>query len=221
MPYFTYCNGKQIFYRETGNSEGEPCIFLHGNTASYRMFEFILPLYQEEMKAVLMDFLGNGKSDRVSSFPEELWIDQGHQIVGLRRALGCDKVNLIGTSGGAYAAINAALEAPELFRKVVADSFDGSTLPEGFGEEIIRERTAAKKDEQARGFYEWCQGEDWETVIDLDTEVLVNYEKNHVRLFRSAAKTRCSQMIWRQNAGDCMKRILMSAIRSMTAERIL
>ena len=49
----------------------------------------------------------------------------------------------------------------------------------------IRERTAAKKDEQARGFYEWCQGEDWETVIDLDTEVLVNYEKNHVRLFRS------------------------------------
>ena len=185
MPYFTYCNGKQIFYRETGNSEGEPCIFLHGNTASYRMFEFILPLYQEEMKAVLMDFLGNGKSDRVSSFPEELWIDQGHQIVGLRRALGCDKVNLIGTSGGAYAAINAALEAPELFRKVVADSFDGSTLPEGFGEEIIRERTAAKKDEQARGFYEWCQGEDWETVIDLDTEVLVNYEKNHVRLFRS------------------------------------
>ena len=189
MPYFTYRDGKQIFYRETGNAEGEPCIFLHGNTASSRMFEFILPLYQEEMKAVLMDFSGNGKSDRVISFPAELWIDQGHQIVELCKALDYDKVNLIGTSGGADAAINAALEAPELFHKVVADSFDGSTLPEGFGEGMTRERESAKKDEQARGFYEWCQGVDWETVVDLDTEVLVNYEKNHVRLFQSPIET--------------------------------
>ena len=62
----------------------------------------------------------------------------------------------MGTSGGAYAAINAALEAPELFGRVVADSFDGSALPQGFGDGILRERQAAKGDEQARGFYEWC-----------------------------------------------------------------
>ena len=67
MPYFTYCNGKQIFYRETGNSEGEPCIFLHGNTASSRMFEFILPLYQEEMKAVLTVVPCRKASERKSS----------------------------------------------------------------------------------------------------------------------------------------------------------
>ena len=186
MAYFDY-NGKKIYYQELGS--GTPCVFLHGNTASSKMFEFLLPLYRDDMKIILIDFLGNGTSDRLVSFPEEMWIDQGHQIVELCRNLNCGKVNLIGTSGGAYAAINAALEMPELFRKVVADSFDGSTLPAGFGDGIIRERQAAKRDEQARGFYEWCQGDDWEMVVDLDTEALVNYEKKHVRIFRAPIET--------------------------------
>lgn len=186
MAYFDY-NGKKIYYQELGS--GTPCVFLHGNTASSKMFEFLLPLYRDDMKIILIDFLGNGTSDRLVSFPEEMWIDQGHQIVELCRNLNCGKVNLIGTSGGAYAAINAALEMPELFHKVVADSFDGSTLPAGFGDGIIRERQAAKRDEQARGFYEWCQGDDWEMVVDLDTEALVNYEKKHVRIFRAPIET--------------------------------
>ena len=180
MPYFTY-RGKEIFYQEAG--QGEPCLFLHGNTASSRMFTFLLPLYTRHFRVILLDFLGNGKSQRVDAFPEELWIDQGRQAAELCRRLDCGKVNLVGTSGGAYAAINAALEAPELFGRVVADSFDGSALPQGFGDGILRERQAAKGDEQARGFYEWCQGEDWETVVDLDTQALVNYERKGVRLF--------------------------------------
>lgn len=186
MSYFNYY-GKKIFYTETGN--GEPCIFLHGNTASSKMFEFLLPLYTDCVKAISIDFLGNGKSDRISKFPDELWIDQGHQIVELCKALNYGKINLIGTSGGAYAAINAALEMPELFKKVVADSFDGNSLPKGFAEGIIRERKFAKSDEQARGFYEWCQGEDWELVVDLDTEALVNYERNGTQIFLRPIET--------------------------------
>lgn len=186
MSYFNY-NGKHIFYSEIGN--GAPCVFLHGNTASSKMFKCILPLYTTDVRAILIDFLGNGKSERVSKFPDELWIDQGHQIVELCKKLNCGKINLVGTSGGAYAAINAALEMPELFNKVVADSFDGNILPEGFANAIIQERQSAKKEEQARGFYEWCQGKDWEFVVDLDTKVLVNYERNHIRLFHSSIET--------------------------------
>lgn len=186
MAYFNY-NGKKVFYTESG--DGKPCIFLHGNTASSKMFEHILPLYTTGMRAILIDFLGNGKSERIFKFPDELWIDQGHQIVELCKTLNCGKVNLIGTSGGAYAAINAALEMPELFDKVVADSFTGNTLPEGFEEAILKEREFAKSDEQSRGFYEWNQGKDWEYVVDLDTEVLVNYERKHTRLFHRPIET--------------------------------
>lgn len=186
MSYLKY-QGKNIFYTEIG--DGEPCIFLHGNTASSKMFEYLLPLYTDEVKAISIDFLGNGKSDRISKFPNELWIDQGHQIVELCKALNYGKVNLIGTSGGAYAAINAALEMPELFKKVVADSFDGNSLPKGFADNIILERQFAKSDERAKGFYEWCQGEDWEFVVDLDTEVLINYERKNTRIFHRPIET--------------------------------
>ncbi len=186
MAYFNY-KGKQIFYTSAGS--GEPCLFLHGNTASSRMFEPILPLYTGSMRVILMDFLGNGQSDRVTRFPDELWIDQGRQIAALCQVLNCGKINLLGTSGGAYAAINAALERPELFRRVAADSFTGDTLPESFAAAILAERAAAKADELSRGFYEWNQGADWETVVDLDTEVLVNYERRGTRIFSRPLET--------------------------------
>ena len=53
MSYLKY-QGKNIFYTEIG--DGEPCIFLHGNTASSKMFEYLLPLYTDEVKAISIDF---------------------------------------------------------------------------------------------------------------------------------------------------------------------
>ena len=65
MPYVPYC-GRSLWYQEAG--EGPTLIFLHGNTASSRLFEPLLPLYTPHFRCVLLDFLGNGRSDRVASF---------------------------------------------------------------------------------------------------------------------------------------------------------
>ena len=94
MAYFTY-QSKKIFYRETGN--GEPLMLLHGNTASSVMFEMLLPLYQDNFKVILMDFLGNGKSDRLDEFPADVWMNQAKQVIGLIEYLKYQKVNLAGT----------------------------------------------------------------------------------------------------------------------------
>lgn len=80
MSYFAY-QGMRIYYQEYG--EGTPWIFLHGNTASSRMFEPLLPLYQSHGKIVLIDFLGNGQSERLPTFPFVIWADQGRQVVEL------------------------------------------------------------------------------------------------------------------------------------------
>ena len=109
---------KRIFYKEIG--VGKPLIMLHGDTASSVMFEFLLPLYQENFRVVLIDFLGNGKSDRVEKFPENLWITQAEQVIALIEHLRIQKANLIGTSGGAWVAINTALKRPDLIDRVVA-----------------------------------------------------------------------------------------------------
>ena len=128
MPYVPYC-GRSLWYQEAG--EGPTLIFLHGNTASSRLFEPLLPLYTPHFRCVLLDFLGNGRSDRVASFPTDLWQDQARQVLALIREAGYERPCLLGTSGGAWAAVNAALLAPDAIGAVAADSFDGRTLHPG------------------------------------------------------------------------------------------
>lgn len=78
--------------------------------------------------------------------------------------LNLEKVNLVGTSEGDWAAINAALEYPELVDKVVADSFDGRTLTDDFSGKLIQELITVREDEMAVEFYRWCKGKTGSTL---------------------------------------------------------
>ena len=180
MAYFPY-GGKSIFYEEFG--QGSPVLFLHGNTASSKMFELLMPLYAEKFRCILLDFLGNGRSDRVERFSPDLWQEEARQTIALVEYLQCGKVSLVGTSGGAWVAVNTALKRPDLVEHVIADSFDGRTLHDGFAENLRKEREYAKQDHGARQFYEWCQGEDWEKVVDLNTQALITCAVNKTPLF--------------------------------------
>ena len=180
MAFFRY-GDKKIYYEEIG--EGLPVVLLHGDTASSKMFEYIIPLYANSLRVILMDFLGNGQSDRIKEFPSDLWYSQAQQVIALLEYLDYGKVSLAGTSGGAWAAVNAALERPDLVHKVVADSFDGRTLQNDFLENLLKERIAAKNNDFSRQFYEWCQGEDWEIVVDLNTKALAECADSKIPLF--------------------------------------
>ena len=179
---------------------------LHGDTASSVMFEFLLPLYQENFRVILIDFLGNGKSDRIEKFPENLWITQAEQVIALIEHLKLQKANLIGTSGGAWVAINTALKRPDLIDRVVADSFDGRTLHENFAENLLLEREFAKHDNHAKQFYEWCQGEDWETVVDLNTQALTKCAVNQIPLFCKPLETLSNPILFTGSLEDDMCR---------------
>ena len=172
-----------------------------------------MPLYAESFRCILIDFLGNGQSDRVENFSPDMWYDEALQTVALTEHLQYGKVSLIGTSGGAYAAINAALLRPELFRCVIADSFDGQRLAPGFSATLRAERAAAKADDMARGFYEWNQGADWERVVDQDTEALVALAESGASLFVRPIETiqvpllitvsRVDEMLANDMAAEC------------------
>ena len=207
MSYFIY-QSKKIFYKEVGN--GEPLIMLHGDTASSTMFEKLIPLYQEHFRVILMDFLGNGKSDRVDKFPANLWIAQAQQVVALIDHLRIKKVNVLGTSGGAWAAVNTALERPDLINKVIADSFDGRTLDKDFAKNLLQERAFAKKDTFAKQFYEWCQGKDWEKVVDLNTVALIECAEKQLPLFSKPLETLSVPILFIGSLQDemCRKDIL-------------
>lgn len=133
--------------------------------------------------------LGNGQSDRVDRFPENLWTAEAEQVIAPIEYLKIEKVNLLGTSGGAWVAVNTALKRPDLIDKVIADSFDGRTLNEDFTVNLLKERETAKQDIHARQFYEWCQGEDWERVVDLNTQALIECAVNRSPLFCKPLET--------------------------------
>ena len=203
MSYFYY-QSKKIYYTEIGT--GTPVLFLHGNTASSRMFELLMPLYEGELHVILIDFLGHGKSDRIEEFPAELWTEEARQTIALLEHLKLGKVSLVGTSGGAWVAVNAALERPDLVDRVVADSFDGRTLADDFSDNLIKERTSAKKDEMGAGFYQWCQGEDWERIVDMDTQALLQCAREKLPLFTKTLSTLQAPLLLMGSAGDEMIR---------------
>ena len=175
------------FAAEMGN--GSPLFLLHGNTASSNMFYEIAGKYAEHHRVILIDFLGHGRSDRLAQFPVDLWFNEAMQVIGLIKAGGYGPVDIIGSSGGALAAVNAALEAPELVRRVIADSFEGETTLKAFTQNVVEDREAAKRAENARMFYYYMHVDDWEQVVDNDTEAIRRHDETIGKFFHKPLET--------------------------------
>ncbi len=180
MSYYEY-NGNSVYYREVG--QGFPLVMLHGNSVSSKLFDYIIELYSTKNRVILIDFLGHGQSDRLKEFPADLWYDWAMQAVRLIEHYRCGKVNLIGTSGGALAALNVALERGDLVHKLVADSFEGEQADDAITAYIPEERRASKATEMGRGLWEYCHGEDWERIVDHDTAACIEHNRTIKRFF--------------------------------------
>jgi pimeloyl-ACP methyl ester carboxylesterase len=186
-------DGKQVYYSEKGS--GQPLLFLHGNTASSKMYEQVSEAYTKDFKVILIDFLGHGKSDRLETFPADLWFYEAQQVIAFLKMKQYTDVDIIGSSGGAIVAINAALEAPELVRKVIADSFEGETANSAFTKNLMKDRAAAKNDPGARGFYEYMHGSDWEQIVDNDTAAIIEHQNNNGHFFHRELSELCADIL--------------------------
>ena len=181
MSYFAYC-GKRISYEVCGN--GEPLVLLHGNTVSSRFFAPIIPQLSGKYRVITLDFLGCGQSDRMEKWPADLWYEWSRQVAALCEELKLEKIKLIGCSGGALAAINVALENPELVEAVVADSFEGLKANPDITEQIRMGRDLAKQNVPFCAMFSAMHGDDWESVVDADTEAVVLHAKTVGTFFR-------------------------------------
>ncbi len=172
MSYFRY-KDKKTYYEESG--EGAPLVLLHGNTSCGKMFDPAVPSLAAKYRVIVPDFLGNGRSDRLSKWPSDLWFDWANQVKALCDHLGLEKIYLIGSSGGALAAINVALEYPELVNAVIADSFMGLTADPVITDQIRTGRAQAKQFEGFVDYLKSIHGDDWEQVFDADTDAVLRH----------------------------------------------
>jgi non-heme chloroperoxidase len=110
-------NGPRLHYAETGDSEGQAVIFLHGWPDSWFSFSRVLPLLPHEIRALAVDQRGFGDSDRPSSgytIPE-----MAGDVIAFLDALGIERATLVGHSFGSFVARQAAIEQPERVDKLV------------------------------------------------------------------------------------------------------
>jgi pimeloyl-ACP methyl ester carboxylesterase len=173
MPHFTD-SGFTIGYSVRG--AGEPLVLLHGNTGSSRMLEAELEYYSRSFQVLAVDLIGHGSSSRLEELPDDFWRANASVVLALCGALNFHFMHLMGTSGGAIVALDMAIEAPDTVRSVVADSFPGTSLSLSGAESIALQRGAAKSG-PARGFWAAMQGEDWESVVDADTQMLLRFAR--------------------------------------------
>ena len=68
---------------------------------------------------------------------------------------------------------------------------------------IVKE---AKKDEMGIGFYQWCQGDDWERIVDMDTKALIQCAGEKLPLFTKPLCSLQVPLLLMGSEGDEMSR---------------
>ena len=79
-------------------------------------------------------------------------------------------------------------------------------IGEDFARKLINERAGAKQDERAVWFYQWCRGEDWERIVDMDTKTLVQCAEENLSLFLKPISELKIPLLLMGSVGDEMVR---------------
>lgn len=166
MPYFVN-EGHRLFYREQGS--GAPLLLLPGNTSASPHLAGEMAYFSNRFHSAALDFWGTGQSERVFPWPVDWFQQAGRDAAALVKQLGAGPAVLIGTSGGAVAALWAAIQNPGAVRAVVFDSGQLG-LPPAAAANLASTRRL--DDPLAAEFWKSAHGEDWGGVVQADTAML-------------------------------------------------
>jgi 3-oxoadipate enol-lactonase len=112
-------NGVRLGYRETGEPDGVPAVLLHGTGSWAGTWDRLAPrLAAAGHRVIAVDLRGHATSARPGDYTLDALRDDVLDLVetiGLRDAL------LIGHSVGGYAALDAALAAPDRITRLVLE----------------------------------------------------------------------------------------------------
>jgi sigma-B regulation protein RsbQ len=103
-----------------GNGQ-QPMLFAHGFGCDQNMWRFITPAFEKDYKIVLFDYVGAGKSDIASYYPERYASLQGYaqDVLEICGALELRDIIFIGHSVSAMVGLLAAIEEPGYFQKLI------------------------------------------------------------------------------------------------------
>ena len=137
MPFMTK-DGFRLYYEDTGGN-APTIMFLHGAGGNHLSWWQQVPVFAEEYRCVTVDQRGFGQSPDVPGGPGPAAL--GTDAVALLDHLGISRAAIVAQSMGGWAAVGAAMRAPErLWAIVLANTVGNLTNPEIAA---VRERLAA------------------------------------------------------------------------------
>ena len=163
-------DGHTLAYRQQG--DGPLLLILHGNTASSAMHQGELDHFGRHWRAVAPDFWGCGQSDRLDVWPDDWWEQGARDAAALVDHLGESQCVVTGTSGGGVVALLMAILFPAKVRAVIADSCVAH-LPDNDVHWLVSERQ--QRTPGQIGFWKAAHGEDWERVVNADSDLLLRF----------------------------------------------
>lgn len=196
LQYFTYRHYR-LFYREQG--QGPLLLILHGNTASSALHLGELDYFsrrgagRQPYRVAALDFLGAGQSERVDVWPDDWWLQGAQSALALMDHLAVDRCIVMGTSGGAVAALLMAQHAPDRVQAVIADSCVKRQPPE-----VLRTAVDDRRQRHpgAEVFWRQAHGDDWEQVVEADSALLLRLAQRDGHWFeRSLSEICCPVLI--------------------------
>lgn len=125
MSTFIYEN-KKIFYTTVGN--GKPLLILNGIMMSTASWKILLDELSRNRQVILVDFVDQGASDKAEgeSYNHQL---QVNVVIALMKKLNHSQYDLFGISYGGQVALQIAIAAPELIRKLAIFNAAAYTTP--------------------------------------------------------------------------------------------
>src|SRR5262245_3894598 len=109
--------GVQLQVAESGPTNGEPVLFLHGFTDSWFSFSRVLEILPANVRAIVPTQRGHGDSERPACCYRVA--DFAADAVALLDALGISRATVVGHSMGSFIAQRVAIESPKRVNRLV------------------------------------------------------------------------------------------------------
>lgn len=133
-----FVNGVNIYYEVTG--EGFPLVFCHEFAGSHESWQGQVEFFSERYKVITYNARGYPPSDvpqDLGSYSQDIAIEDLRQLLV---HLGIEQAHVAGLSMGGNVTLNFGIAHPSMARSlVVAGTGSGSTDPERFRKETVRE----------------------------------------------------------------------------------
>jgi len=131
-------DGFRLYYEDTGGS-APAILFLHGAGGNHLSWWQQVPVFAEEYRCITADQRGFGQSPDVPGGPGPAAL--GADALALLDHLGIPRAAMVAQSMGGWAAVGAAVQAPERFWAIVLANTVGNLTSDAIA--AVRQRLAA------------------------------------------------------------------------------